>query len=145
MYLCYWALCFIYSPVHLFVDCIFLPSSYFPVRFSPFSLLCCLHLPFPRAIGQQFLSWGRTRGSRRGQWESPAAKATNCPGVAFCSISVVACVFAQLCSPICKTAPRDLRNKGTEMKTSYYYCLHLTNAHGLRAINGSNSFYFFLI
>lgn len=77
IYLCYRAFHFIYCLSHLLLDCIFFPSYYCPLRFSPFSLLCYPNRPHPSAIGQQFLSWGRMRGSRRGRWQSPAAKATD--------------------------------------------------------------------
>lgn len=52
---------------------------------------------------------------------------------------------ARFVSPPVKLLPGDLGNKGTEMKTNYYYCLHLTNAQGLRPLNGNNSFIFSLI
>lgn len=59
-----------------------------------------------------------------------------CPGL----VPLHNFIYFCLLFPICKIT-ECLGNKGTEMKTNYYYCLFLTNAQGLKPLNGSNSFF----
>lgn len=77
------------------------------------------------------------------KWEIPTA----CPGLLFASSlswlmplhnSIYLC---PLSFPICKITTECLGDKGTEMKTNYYYGLFLTNAQGLKPLNSSNSFF----
>lgn len=71
-----------------------------------------------------------------------------CPGLLFASslswlVPLHNFIYlCPLCFPICKITTGCLGNKGTEMKTNYYYCLCLTNAQGLKPLNGSNYFFF---